>query len=141
MSYRKRQLGFTLIELLVVMAIIMVLAGLLFPVFSQSRAKAHQTSCASNLRQCVIALRMYRDEWDDQFPPQNLSNLLGTNDPSPRSITGPEDGIWLGQLDPYLRSDQVMRCTQADWSHIDQINGIRDGMGMNAALALVIPAG
>jgi len=42
--------GFTLIELLVIMAIIAILAAILFPVFAQAREKARQASCLSNER-------------------------------------------------------------------------------------------
>jgi prepilin-type N-terminal cleavage/methylation domain-containing protein len=42
--------GFTLIELLVVVAIISLLAAILFPVFASAREKARQSTCASNLR-------------------------------------------------------------------------------------------
>jgi len=54
-----RHRGFTLIELLVVIAIIAILAAILFPVFAKAREKARQASCASNLRQITMALRMY----------------------------------------------------------------------------------
>jgi len=48
--------GFTLIELLVVVAIIALLAAILFPVFAKAREKARQSVCQSNLRQIGIAL-------------------------------------------------------------------------------------
>lgn len=61
--------GFTLIELLVVIAIIAILAAILFPVFAQAREKAMQTSCLSNLKQLGTGLTLYKDDWDETYPP------------------------------------------------------------------------
>lgn len=134
MQVQLKRKGFTLIELLVVIAIIMVLAGLLFPVFSRARARAQQQSCASNLRQCAIAMRMYRDEWDGKLPPQNLSVLTGFTVRGPQYITGPQNAIWVGQLYQYLRNIPVMRCKDAMWGYIDQFNEIPYGYGLNVRL-------
>ncbi|MDD3926148.1 MAG: prepilin-type N-terminal cleavage/methylation domain-containing protein [bacterium] len=60
--------GFTLIELLVVIAIIAILASILFPVFSQAREKARQATCASNLRQVAMSVRMYAEDNDEYLP-------------------------------------------------------------------------
>ncbi len=54
--------GFTLIELLVVIAIVAILAAILFPVFARAKASAHQTQCASNLKQIVTAWQIYADD-------------------------------------------------------------------------------
>ncbi len=64
----RRPSAFTLIELLVVVAVISVLAGLLFPVFARAREKARQAACASNLRQIGLAVMMYAQDNDDRFP-------------------------------------------------------------------------
>ena len=55
---RRRQ-GFSLIEVLVVIAIISVLAAILFPVFSRVRENAAKTNCLSNLNQVGVAMRAY----------------------------------------------------------------------------------
>jgi len=60
--------GFTLVELLTVIAIISVLAAILFPVFSSAREKARQTRCQSNLSQLAIALKAYRLD-HGKYPP------------------------------------------------------------------------
>jgi prepilin-type N-terminal cleavage/methylation domain-containing protein len=61
--YQKRSRGgFTLIELLVVMAIILMLAGLLFPVLGRMRRKAKETRAAAEVKQLETAWRaVYSD--------------------------------------------------------------------------------
>ena len=63
-----RKTGFTLIELLVVIGIIIILAGIIFPVFAQVREKGRRTACTSNLRQLWMGLRMYVDDNDGKYP-------------------------------------------------------------------------
>lgn len=60
--------GFTLLELLVVIAIVMLLAGLLLPVFGRARESARATQCLSQMRQLGLAVRLHADENDDEFP-------------------------------------------------------------------------
>jgi general secretion pathway protein G len=60
--------GFTLIELLVVVAIIAILAAILFPVFVTARLYSKSAGCLSNLRQLASAIHIYQEQWDDQFP-------------------------------------------------------------------------
>ena len=67
-SLRNRRHGFTLIEFLVVIAIIAILAAILFPVFAQVRASARKTVCLSNTRQMGSALSMYAQDNDEIYP-------------------------------------------------------------------------
>src|SRR5437763_1392225 len=59
--------GFTLIELLIVIAVIAILAALLFPVFAQAREKARQSGCLSNLQQVGKAQALYLQDYDERF--------------------------------------------------------------------------
>src|SRR5438445_3527364 len=64
---RKRR-GFTLIELLVVVAIIAILAAIMFPVFAAAREMARQSACISNLKQIGHAYSLYVQDYNEQFP-------------------------------------------------------------------------
>jgi prepilin-type N-terminal cleavage/methylation domain-containing protein len=66
--------GLTLLELLVVIAMIAVLAGLLFPIIAASRNRARETPCISQLRQIGQAVQMYIDDYTVR--PPHLHNLL-----------------------------------------------------------------
>ncbi len=72
MNYRRavRKKGFTLIELLVVIAIIAILAAMLLPALTRSKAQALSTVCKNHLHQMGLALRMYVD--DTKFYPYSV---------------------------------------------------------------------
>src|SRR5215475_3795893 len=60
--------AFTLIELLIVIAVIALLASLLFPALAGSKDRARATQCRGNLRQWGTAYRMYADDNNDYLP-------------------------------------------------------------------------
>lgn len=55
--------GFTLIELLVVISIIALLIAILLPSLSAAREQANRIRCASNLRQIMISLSLYDNDF------------------------------------------------------------------------------
>lgn len=63
-----RRKGFTLIELLVVIAVIAVLMGVLMPALQQVRERGRRQSCASQIRQHVMAFLMYSDDNAGRLP-------------------------------------------------------------------------
>lgn len=95
--------GFTLVELLVVIAVIALLAALLFPVFAQARAKARQTVCTSNLRQIGLALEQYATDYDDKLMPGMLLIVPDANGNA-------QYAGWAGLCNTYARAPGIFRC-------------------------------
>jgi prepilin-type N-terminal cleavage/methylation domain-containing protein/prepilin-type processing-associated H-X9-DG protein len=119
--------AFTLIEILVVVAIISILAAILFPVFARARENARRSSCMSNLKQMGIAMMMYVQDYDETYP-QTIS-------PVPTSVPAskyPDGAIWtqityMGStynaifwqqmLYPYHRNMQIFWCPSSSISY------------------------
>jgi prepilin-type N-terminal cleavage/methylation domain-containing protein/prepilin-type processing-associated H-X9-DG protein len=60
--------AFTLLELLVSVSVVALLAAILLPAITQSRAATRRTVCQSNLRQWALAVRMYADAHHGRLP-------------------------------------------------------------------------
>lgn len=93
--------AFTLIELLVVLAILAVLAGILFPVFVQAKAAAVKSVCFSNHKQAFQAVGLYVNDYDDRFMP------VSYNQDNPNSKN---DRTWVQTLMPYANNFDIFRC-------------------------------
>src|SRR5687767_13840559 len=48
--------------------VVLILAAILFPVFSQARFAAQNTTCRSSVKQWTVAAIMYAGDFDDRLP-------------------------------------------------------------------------
>lgn len=67
--------GFSLIELLVVVAIIAILAAVLFPIYTNSIKAASRSKCQSNLKQIMSAFESYTADYSGCYPNLNSKCL------------------------------------------------------------------
>ena len=100
----RRRCGFTLLELLVVVAIIAILAAILFPVFSRARENARRSSCQSNLKQIGLGLYQYLQDYDEIMPRSYYGTSSGAD-----KTTSPKYK-WMDAIYPYVKSEQIFVC-------------------------------
>jgi prepilin-type processing-associated H-X9-DG protein len=58
-----------------VIAIIAILAAILFPVFARAKEAAKQATCLSNLKQIGTGIHLYMSDFDDGFPNTGIVGL------------------------------------------------------------------
>lgn len=133
--------AFSLTELLVAIAIIAVLAALLFPAFSTARNKARRAACINNLSQINKGILMYVDDSNDRSPNNGTATttnvvplfsgykelmksyvgLNGQSSPSDRLFACPSDTFFPSYVQPvsnayYYVRESLHRQTNFDYS-------------------------
>ena len=106
--------GFTLIELLTVIAIISILAALLFPVFARAKEAGKRTKCIGNLRQVGDAITLYVGDYDGIFPhavdaSDKFDPQIWAQYPDFQALI-PNMPFLTDVLQPYLHSLEVFHC-------------------------------
>jgi prepilin-type N-terminal cleavage/methylation domain-containing protein/prepilin-type processing-associated H-X9-DG protein len=91
--------AFTLIELLVVIAIIAILAAMLLPALAKAKEKALSTRCSSNIKQIILANKMYTDD--------NRGKLVVSYLFPPYQ---PQLTTWFQLLRPYYNNTNILIC-------------------------------
>jgi len=128
-SFIQEGKGFTLIEFLVVIAIISILAAILFPVFARARENARRTACLSNMKQIGLGIMQYTQDYDEHYP--RAWGGIGTdgrtgNPDDIETDTGKPGGVftiyaaststpgnyrtWMDYIYPYVKSTQLFHC-------------------------------
>lgn len=97
------------------LAVVMVLAAILFPVFARAREKARQASCQANLKQISLAHLMYAQDHDETF------------------VTPPAE--WPEKLYPYLKNETVYACPGDDRTSGPMWRGTIIGYTLNGSVA------
>jgi prepilin-type N-terminal cleavage/methylation domain-containing protein/prepilin-type processing-associated H-X9-DG protein len=106
-----RKAGFTLVELLIVIAVIAIIAGILFPVFAQARENARGAMCLNHLKQIGAGLLMYSQDYDEVILPWAVSTGKPKQLQSPDPLARRADVlVWTQLVAPYLKNQQVLYC-------------------------------
>ena len=78
-----------------VIAIVAILAAILFPVFAKAKEAAKKTACLSNTKQLALGILLYSNDYDDE--------LMPVADPTNKVL-------WVDLESPYIKSAQVRVC-------------------------------
>lgn len=106
---QKNKKAFTLVEILVVVAIIAILAGILFPVFARAREGARRSSCQSNLKQLGLGVAQYVQDYNNKYPVLEDSGDGGMfSTGTPLALSNKK--TWADRILPYIKNRQVFHC-------------------------------
>lgn len=114
-SMLMRKLGFTLTELCVVIAVVAIVAAILFPVLAAAKGEAGKTAALNNVSQIGKAIHLYLADSDDYLPSffpglshwpgyaGSVSKVGGSTFPEIYNPYVKSQGVWLSPQDRLLR--------------------------------------
>jgi prepilin-type processing-associated H-X9-DG protein len=99
-------------DVLAAVAVVAILAMILFPVFGQSRGLTQQATCLANTHEIGLATLMYAQDYDETMPP-----AMQTGGAQVADLCGFAGGQVIqtlyDTLYPYLGNSQVLQCPTA----------------------------
>jgi len=95
--------GFTLVEILIVLAIVGILAAILFPAFGSARESARRATCSSNLKQIGMAIAQYAQD-NNRFYPHHDNSFVGQDNKC----------AWAERIGRYIKSTEIFECPTAE---------------------------
>ncbi len=98
----KRIAAFSLVEAMIVVALLLIMAAIIFPAFRAAKAQAHATVCLSQFHQVTMAGSIYTTDYDDQFMVARYR--------ADESATSETDRTWVQNVLPYSRNFDLFHC-------------------------------
>lgn len=99
------------------------MAAILFPVFAKAREKARTASCQSNLKQLMLGVLMYAQDYDEVLPNhEQIGGILS----------------WRGMIYSYVKNKQLFMCPSSEvttnpfinWDGVSNDRGFRGAYGL-----------
>lgn len=127
MITRHSQAGFKFWEITVVLAIIALVAAILFPVFQKTRPHSPRRSCQSQMKQLGFAFVQYVQDSDELMP---------------RGVNAAGNG-WAGEIYSYTKTTEVYHCPDDEHdgpyvSYAENQNVAKQNLGNFAAPAATV---
>jgi type II secretory pathway pseudopilin PulG len=112
----------------VVIAIIAILAAILFPVFTAAKAAAKKTACLSNQKQIGTGFTLYTTDYDDRMPDRrDLKISLGFRPWTSWPPSDPRAGWAAVAFDPYLKNKDIWSCPSTKGTVFDDVVQVKQG--------------